>query len=76
MPDDGQMIMETKGLWRSEDRAKMRLIRAQYPDLRIVMILQNPRQRISKTSRTTNEQYARKIGLEVMSLDDLPLLLA
>nr|WP_174890408.1 endodeoxyribonuclease [Roseicella sp. DB1501] len=72
---DGRTIIESKGRFSEEDRRKMRLIRQQFPHLRIIMIFQNPRTRISKRSKTTYEEYARKIGIEVMTLGEVAILL-
>lgn len=73
---DGLTIIEAKGLWREASRKTMRLIRQQHPGLRIIMIFQTPTRTISKLSRTTYADHARKMGLEVMTIEEAALLLA
>jgi hypothetical protein len=63
--------VEARDRWRDADRRKMRLVRQQHPDLRIVMVFQNLSRTISKRSKTTYEEYSRRIGLEVVTPDDL-----
>ena len=46
-------FIETKGLFTSSDRKKMRFIKEQHPKLDIRFIFSNSRQRISKKSKTT-----------------------
>ena len=46
-------FIETKGLFTSSDRKKMRFIKEQHPDLDIRFIFSNSKQRISKKSKTT-----------------------
>ena len=57
------IIVETKGRWETTDRQKMALVRAQYPDLDIRMVFNNPNARISKTSTTTYAMACTKLGL-------------
>ena len=47
------MFIETKGLFTSADRQKMRLVKEQHPDLDIRFIFNNSRAKISKKSKTT-----------------------
>ena len=47
------IIIETKGLWDSEDRKKHRLIREQHPDLDIRFVFTRSKAKISKKSKTT-----------------------
>jgi hypothetical protein len=57
------IIIETKGLWTVQDRQKHLLIRQQHPLLDIRMVFSNPRQRISKTSKTTYAAFCDKHGI-------------
>lgn len=57
-------IRETKGLFDQADRSKMKIIKAAYPDWRIIMVFQDPYKRISKTSKTTYAQWCDKNGIE------------
>jgi hypothetical protein len=56
------IVIESKGLFTTEDRQKMRIIRETYPDLDIRFVFSNARQRISKTSKTTYAMWAEKYG--------------
>ena len=52
------MYIETKGRLMLEDRKKHILINKQHPRLDIRFVFQNPRARISKTSKTTYADWA------------------
>ena len=57
------VIIDTKGLWDSDDRAKFALVKAQHPDLDIRMVFSNPNAKISKGSKTSYADVCQKIGL-------------
>lgn len=54
------IIVETKGRWLAQDRAKMLLVRAQYPDLDIRMVFSAASTKIGPNSKTTVTQWADK----------------
>ena len=54
------IVVESKGRWTREDRMKMKCVVEQHPDVDIRMVFQNLRARISKTSRTTYEQWCHQ----------------
>tara|TARA_B100000795_G_scaffold138067_1_gene103127 strand:- start:12412 stop:12825 length:414 start_codon:yes stop_codon:yes gene_type:complete len=56
----GTMIIETKGRFQTDDRAKHLLIKDQHPHLDIRFVFSNPKQRISKTSKTTYAMWCLK----------------
>tara|TARA_A100001391_G_scaffold139629_1_gene97810 strand:+ start:113 stop:526 length:414 start_codon:yes stop_codon:yes gene_type:complete len=56
------IFIETKGLFTSADRQKMRLIKDQYPDLDIRFVFSNSRSKISKRSKTTYGMWCEKYG--------------
>tara|TARA_R100000278_G_scaffold122872_1_gene110316 strand:+ start:437 stop:856 length:420 start_codon:yes stop_codon:yes gene_type:complete len=56
--------IETKGLFTSADRQKMRLIKEQHPDKDIRIIFSNSRSRISKKSKTTYAMWCEKYGFK------------
>lgn len=58
------IIIETKGLFTTEDRQKMRLIRRQYPSLDIRFVFSNARSRIAKKSPTTYSKWAETYGFK------------
>jgi hypothetical protein len=62
-------IIEAKGLFSSADRTKMKLIKAAYPAYKIVIYLQTPNTRLSKTSKTTYSQWCDKHGFEWRRLE-------
>jgi hypothetical protein len=66
------MYIETKGRWTAIDRKKMKHILQSNPDIDLRIIFQNPNQRISKTSKTTYESYALKLGIKYVAKRDMP----
>lgn len=56
------VIIESKGLFATEDRQKMILVKAQYPHLDIRMLFSNANAKISKGSKTTYAMWADKNG--------------
>lgn len=61
---DNAIIIETKGRFVSADRQKHLLIKKQHPDLDIRFVFSNPRQRISKQSKTTYGMWCEKNGIK------------
>ena len=55
-----KIFIETKGLFTSADRQKMRLVKEQHPDKDIRFIFNNSRSRISKKSQTTYGMWCDK----------------
>ena len=66
------MYIETKGRWTSADRLKMKHVLASNPGIDIRMVFQTPTQRISKTSKTTYEAYANKLGIKHVAKKTIP----
>ena len=58
------IYIETKGLFTSADRQKMRLIKEQHPEKDIRFIFSNSRSRISKKSATTYAMWCEKYGFK------------
>jgi predicted nuclease of restriction endonuclease-like RecB superfamily len=56
--------LEAKGIWDATDRAKMKLVKAQYPDITFYMLFQNAHKKLSKTSKTTYAMWAEKNGFQ------------
>jgi len=67
------MYIETKGRWTTADRIKMKHVLQSNPGIDIRMVFQNPNQRLSKTSLTTYEAYARKLGIVHVAKKDIPV---
>lgn len=57
------IIIETKGLWETDDRKKHMLIREQYPDLDIRMVFSSSRTKLYKGSPTTYGAWCTKQGI-------------
>jgi len=66
------MYIETKGRWTVADRKKMKHVLSCNPGIDIRMVFQNPNQRISKSSKTTYEMYANKLGIQHVAKRDIP----
>ena len=66
------MYIETKGRWTSVDRLKMKHVLASHPGVDIRMVFQNPNQKLSKTSPTTYEIYANKLGINHVAKKSIP----
>ena len=56
------IVIETKGHFLPADRTKHLAIKAQYPNIDLRFIFQNPKQRLNKTSRTTYEAWCIQHG--------------
>ena len=54
------IIIETKGRFVTADRQKHLLISDQHPDLDVRFVFSNPRNRISKKSKTTYQMWCEK----------------
>lgn len=66
------MYIETKGRWTTADRTKMKHVLQSNPGIDIRMVFQNPNQKLSKTSPTTYETYARKLGIVHVAKKNIP----
>lgn len=66
------MYIETKGRWTSIDRLKMKHVLASNPGIDIRLVFQNPSQKISKSSSTTYESYAIKLGIKYVAKKLIP----
>lgn len=56
------IIVETKGLWVMQDRAKHLLVKAQYPELDIRLVFSRGKTPISPGAKTTCAEWAEKHG--------------
>jgi hypothetical protein len=65
------IIIEGKGYFRYIDQRKMKAVRRQYPDKRIIIVFQYPDRKIAKNSKTTYKEWALKNGFEVLTLEEL-----
>lgn len=70
---DGDLLyIETKGRWTTADRKKMKYVLKCNPGIDIRIIFQNSKQKISKNSKTTYEQYANKLGIKHVANKTIP----
>lgn len=58
------IIIETKGQFVSEDRAKHLAVQAQWPHLEIRFVFSNPKARIGKKSKTTYAMWCERNGFK------------
>lgn len=58
------IIIETKGLFESSDRKKMKLIKEQHPDLDIRFVFSNAHKPIAKQSKTTYAKWCDTLGFK------------
>lgn len=56
------IIVEVKGYFDAEDRAKHLLIKDQHPELDIRFVFQNSKKKIHKSSTTTYASWSTKHG--------------
>ena len=56
------VIIEAKGQFDADDRAKMRAVKAAHPHLDIRIVFQNASGRLTKKSKTTYGAWAEKHG--------------
>ena len=56
------IIVETKGMWKREDRVKHLLVKAQYPGLDIRLVFTRAKTPISPGAKTTCGEWAAKHG--------------
>jgi hypothetical protein len=60
----GEMIIEAKGYLSSEDRTKMKLVKASNPGLDIRFVFQRASNKLNKRSSTTYAAWAEKYGFK------------
>lgn len=61
---DGQMYIETKGIWTVEDRQKWHLVTQQHPDKDFRLVFYNQNAKLYKGSPTTYAAYCDKHGFK------------
>lgn len=58
------ILVETKGRWLMQDRAKMLYVKLQYPELDIRLVFQRANTPISTGAKTTCADWAEKHGMK------------
>lgn len=67
LPDfilDNGIIIETKGLFTREDRAKHKFVKGQHPELDIRIVFSNAFAKIAKGSKTTYAKFCETVGIK------------
>lgn len=65
------IYFELKGRFTVADRKKMELVISQHPDLDIRVVLQNPKVKLSKASKTTYAEWCEKKKINWCTLEDM-----
>ncbi len=60
----GKKIVEAKGRFTAEDRAKHKAIKSQHPDWDVTIVFQNAHKTIFKTSKTTYASWCDDNGIK------------
>lgn len=64
--------LETKGLFKSIDRAKHLHVKNQHPEIKIYLVFQNPNNKLNRSSKTTYGEWCDKHGIEWATIDTIP----
>jgi hypothetical protein len=67
------IYLETKGRLTSEDRRKMKAVKAANPDTDIRFVFQAPYNKIYKGSKTTYAAWAEKSGFQWCAFHSIPI---
>ena len=65
------VFIEAKGKFDAQDRKKHLLLLKQHPDKEIWLVFMNPRNRLSKKSKTTYMEWCQKNGVRFLSMEQL-----
>lgn len=65
------IVLELKGIFDVLTRQKMVLVKEQHPHLRIILIFYKKNCKISRTSKTTYEEWCDKHGLEYKTIEEV-----
>ena len=65
------IYLETKGLWTSSDRSKIRAVLEQNPAVIICLVFQNSNNRLSKASKTSYGAYCTKHNIPWFNSTDI-----
>ena len=64
------IFLELKGRFDLADRKKHILLKQQYPQYRIIIVFMQPKQTLSKASKTTYAEWCNKNNIEWMTASD------
>lgn len=65
------VFIEAKGKFDAQDRKKHLLLLKEHPDKEIWLVFMNPRNRLSKKSKTTYMEWCQKNGVRFIGMEDL-----
>ncbi len=63
--------IEYKGYFRPSDRAMLKCVKAQHPDIKIHLLFQKPNNKLHPSSKTTYKDWAEKHGFTVITEQDV-----
>lgn len=55
--------IETKGRWEAADRSKIKRVLEEHPNVKVVMVFQDPTRKLSKVSKTSYAAWCDKQGI-------------
>ncbi len=65
------LFIEAKGKFDAQDRKKHLLLLKQHPDKEIWLVFMNPRNRLSKKSKTTYMEWCQKNGVRFLNMEQI-----
>jgi len=66
------VYIETKGLFKAQDRAKHLHIKEQHPNITVYLVFQNPNNKLSRVSKTNYGQWCDQHGIQWATIDNVP----
>lgn len=69
---NGVVYIEAKGRFRNNDQQKLLAVKRQNPDVKIVLVFQNPDLPVRKGAKITMSMWAEKNGFPWYGLDSIP----
>jgi hypothetical protein len=69
--EEKKILVESKGLWSSQDRTKHKAMKAQYPEWTIILCFYDPYRTLSKKSKTRYCDWCDKEGIIWCTTDTL-----
>lgn len=66
------VYIETKGLFKAQDRAKHLHIKEQHPDITVYLVFQNPNNKLSRVSKTSYGEWCDQHEIQWATIDNIP----
>ena len=67
------VYLECKGYWEAQDRAKIKAVKQQHPEIDLRMVFQSPYNTISKKSKTTYAKWCDKHDIPWARYTNIPV---